>query len=297
MSWIFIALASHLFWAFSNIGDKFVVANKVRSPYIYVVWTFLIGILAVFIIPFVDFQIPNINQLLWILLATIFEFGAMIPYVKAAKTEEITRIGILWALVPLIALVMAYFTIGENFSMNQWIAFFMLITGTILASVKFNQKFLKFSKEFWLMVISCFGFAAYATIIRYLTQEINFLNVFIYTHIIGAVLALIILSFKKVWNTNKEEIKNFNFKTILTIISISIIGIIGTLLNVWALSLGKVALVYAMEGFQAIFVFILAIIFSLFTSVNLHEKLDGKNIFLKICALLVNFAGIWVLNL
>jgi len=255
-----------------------------------------VGIIAVAIIPFIDFQIPNATQFLWILLAVAIEFSAMFPYIKAMQIEEVTRINIWWTLIPLFSLLIAYVTIGEGLSQNQAIAFVMLVFGTVLASVKFKRNLIKFSKAFWLMALSCLCFAVYATIIRHITQEIPFLDVFIWTHIIGLGLALMPFLFKKVREINSLELKDFNFKKAITIFSVVMTGLIGTWLNVWALSVGKVALVYAMEGFQSIFVFILTILFALFTTINLREELDKKTVILKIFAIIINLGGIVMLN-
>ncbi|KKQ72122.1 MAG: integral membrane protein [Candidatus Peregrinibacteria bacterium GW2011_GWC2_39_14] len=297
MNWILIAISSHLVWAFGSIGDKFIIANKIKNPYIYCIWMFFVGGIGAILIPFFGLYIPTMEQFLWILLATVFEFAALFPYVKAVQMEDISRINVLWVLIPLFSLMMAYFTMGETLTNNQIIAFCMLIFGIVLASVKFGKGIVKFSKAFWWMALSCLGFAVYGTAVRHVSQEIGTINLFIYTHITGMLLAIPFFFFKKIRNIHTAEMKTFNLKTILIILAAIVIGIIGTLLNVWALSLGKVALVYAMEGFQAIFVFILVIVFALFIKVDLREDLDKRNVALKICALLINLAGIALLNI
>lgn len=297
MHWIFIAISSHLVWAFGAIADKFIISNKIKNPYIYCIWMFAIGAIGAVIALFTGFHILTLNQFLWVFLAIIFEFAAMFPYVKAVQLEDISRINILWVLIPLFSLIMAYLTMGEGLTNNQIVAFCVLIFGVILASMKFGKGTIKFSKAFWWMFLSCFGFAIYGTAVRHVSQEIGPLDVFIYTHILGALLALPFFFFKKIRDIHALEIKTFNAKTILIIFTSIFIGMIGTLLNIWALSLGKVALVYAMEGFQAIFVFILTVIFALFIKVYLREDLDKRNVALKVCALLINLAGIAILNI
>jgi len=295
MSWILIAILSHVSWAFGNIGDKFIVSNKVKNPYIYNIWIFMIGIVGVILIPFVDFHMPTSRQLLWVLLAAIMEYASAFPYIKAMQLEDVTKINIWYVLIPLFCFLLAYLGRGETLSGNQFIAFGLLILGTILASIKFSKNLIKFSKAFWLMVLSCLGWALYATIVRYLSLEMAFLNIFIFTHIFGFIFGVIFLFFRKIRDASRIEMKNINLKTGALIFCIAQMGIMGTLLNTWALSLGKVALVYSMEGFQTIFVFILTILFAIFTKINLHEELDIKNLLLKISAIIINFCGIVML--
>jgi drug/metabolite transporter (DMT)-like permease len=295
MSWIFIALLSHVSWAFGNIGDKFIVTNKIKNPYIYNIWLFITGIVAIVFIPFVDFHIPNLHQLLWVVLAAIMEYFSAFPYVKAIQMEDVTRINLWWVMIPLFCLIFGYLFIGESLTNQQFIAFALLLAGTILASIKFQRNLLKFSKAFWLAVLSCFGWAIYAIIFRYLTHEMEFINIYLCTHILGFIFGIIMLCFRKIRQANNIEMKNLTLKTGLIVFGVAQFGMIGTLLNAWALSLGKVALVYSMEGFQIIFVFFLTVIFAIFTKINLHEEMDIKNLILKALATIINVCGIIML--
>ena len=71
----------------------------------------------------------------------------------------------------------------------------------------------------------------------------------------------------------------------------------GTLFNTWALSLGPVALINAIGGIQSIFVFIIAILISIFAPKIIKEELDMKNVVLKIAALVLIVVGLLLLNL
>ena len=75
------------------------------------------------------------------------------------------------------------------------------------------------------------------------------------------------------------------------------IGNLGIMLNIKSLSLGPVSLVFSMEGLQVIYVFIMALLLSLFFPKIIKEEIDKKNIILKTSALIIILAGIAVLYL
>jgi len=70
---------------------------------------------------------------------------------------------------------------------------------------------------------------------------------------------------------------------------------LGIFFNQWALVLGSAALVYALEGFQVIFVFIIATLMSIFLPHIVKEKLDKRNMLLKLLALTIMIIGILIL--
>jgi len=299
MLWILVALSSHLSWAFGNVGEKYIISNKIKNPYIYQLWAVLLVITSLVLIPFIQFEIPNTHQLIGVFLAAAFHFSAGFPYIKAIQEEEVTRINIWWFLIPIFSLVISWMILGEFLNGQQIVAFCILITATILASLRIGSSKIKFSKALWLMVLSCLLFAAQATTVRYLTafEGMNFLNVFVWTNLFTFILGVMLFGIKKIRKSSAEEFKTVDWKLIVWIFVLYLLNSLGFLLNTFALSLAPAALVFAMEGFQAIFVFIIVIILSFFTAASLKEELDLKNIILKIVTLVLGVVGILILNL
>jgi uncharacterized membrane protein len=298
MNWIVIAIGAHFFWALVNIGDKHVIANKVKNPYVYMVWLAFLGILAAAIIPFVDFIIPTGMILFWLILGSALPLFSTVPYFKALQIEEVTRINIWWQMIPIFSFVIAWFVLDEKFNLNLIFAFALLVIGGIVASLHFKKGEVKFSRAFWLMVISCAGYAIYAVIFRYITQFIPFVSAFIWVSVLMGVYALAFLISKKFRYDFKNETKKLaDRKFLSTVLGISLFDNLGSLFNIWALSLGPVALVFAMEGWQILFVFILALAISAYKPHILKEELDKKNLILKFTALILMIIGIIVINL
>lgn len=297
MFWIAIILTSYFFWSLVNIGDKYVVSNRVSSPYVYLVWLSLLGALSVVLIPFIDFFVPDMRMLLWIFLAAVFYFFGGLPYVKSLQIEDITRINIWWNLIPFFTLIISWLVLDEKLTATQLAAFVILASGSIVASLHFKYKNLVISKALPLMIVAGISYASYAVIFRYITQTVPFAVAFVYYSMFVALLSLTLFSFKKFRLAFAHDIKNANLKLGGTVLGLTIMEQLGILFNVWALSLGPAAIVFAMEGTQTIFVFFLAVIISLYYPKVLKEELDKGNIILKLVAIVLIVIGVVIINL
>jgi len=299
MNWIIVAISAHLFWALVNIGDKYVVGSRVKNPYIYIIWLTLLSLLVVMIIPFIDFVIPTMFIFWWLMLASMTHLYGGLFYIKAAKIEDISRINIWWGLIPVFSLIIAWFALGENLNFNQLISFIILVISGVLASIHIGKFKITFSKALGLMIASTLLFAIYAVVFRYITtMAMNFISAFVWLHILTAIWAVPLFLIKKFRQDFISETKNIKSGYLLWIVLIiAVLDSLGILFNFKALSLGPVALVFAMESFQAIFVFIIVMLLTWLAPKIIKEKFDFKNGLLKAVALILMVVGIVILNL
>ncbi|MBI2634433.1 EamA family transporter [Candidatus Peregrinibacteria bacterium] len=296
MTWIWLAIAAHFCWAVVNVGDKYVVSSRVRSPYVYMIWLSFLGLLAVFIIPFIQFEIPDQPLMFLIALGGALYFFGGLPYIKAMQIEDVTRINVWWSFIPLFTLAIGWFTIDEKLNLQQLFAFFLLVGGAVFASMRWKQNGLKFSKAIWLMMTATLAYSIYGVIVRYSSQIISFASVFVWVHVFLGLFAVASLSIPFLKKDFLEESRRAGKGLWGIVLGISMFDHVGILFSTWALSLGPVAIVFAMEGFQALFVFLMAMGISAFTPISLEKDLDKYNIMFKILALTLMIGGIWMLN-
>lgn len=297
MTWIFLAIGSHFAWAIENVVTKYTVDKRIKNPYIFLIlFTILEGV-AFLIIPFVDFCIPSPKIILLLVLAGGLYFFGGFPYIKAMQMEEVTRINILWGLIPVISLFFGYF-IGDRVTLQQGVALFILIIGTILAGIHLGEGRWLFSKAFWLMFAACVCFSAYGILMRYILQMVPFFVAFLGNLFFDVLISFIVLVFHKKWRQEtKQVIFSLDKKFILVLILVVATALLGVFLNQKALSYTQASLVFSMEGFQTIFVFVITGFLTLFLPRILKEKFDRKNLLLKLGALVFMVTGIVVLNL
>ncbi|MCD4761289.1 DMT family transporter [bacterium] len=297
MTWIFLAIIANFFWSLVNIGDKYLVSKKIQNPYVYLVVLTWAGVIGLFLIPFIDFFVPEFKWLALIVIASASYFFGSIFYFHAVKIEDISRINIWWNLIPIFTLVISWVAIDEKLTNNQLSAFVILIIGAIIASIHFGKTKLSFSKALPLMFISTFVYAIYFVIIRYVSSEIPFLVIYVWNLVIVTILTFPLFLFSKFRKDFKKDFRFMSGRTKGKVISIAVMDESAILINMWALSLGPVALISVLGGLQSVYVFILVVLISLFRPHIIKEKLDKRNAILKLVALCVIIVGVLMLNL
>ncbi|MFZ2189220.1 MAG: DMT family transporter [Candidatus Magasanikiibacteriota bacterium] len=298
MVWVFLAIGAHFSWAIENILTKYAVEKRFANPYVFLTLFSIVDILLIFALPFVGYQIPPLNILILLFLSGFIYFYGGLPYIKAMQLEEVSRINILWSLIPIFSLGLGYF-IGDRLAWFEFIGMFILIFGSVLTSLHFNQtaNTWKFSKAFWLMLIVCICYAFYGVLMRQALQQIPLIVAFVWFYIFEAMAASTILLSKKIRIEVVKTIKVISRRDIFLVCLVVLTAWGGVILNQWALSLKQTSLVFAMEGFQAIFVFLIVGLISWLAPKYIKEEWDKKNLLLKLIALIFMVAGIVVLNL
>lgn len=295
MTWIFLAIGSHFAWAIENVVSKYAVEKRIKNPVIFLVLFSLMEFLVVLLIPFVDFFAPSWPTLLLLAVAGFIYFYGGLPYIKALQAEEVSRINILWNLIPLMTLFLGYF-IGDRLNWLEFGALIMLVFGAVLASIHAGAGKWRFSRAFWLMFLSCICFSFYGVILRYLTQQIPFLVVFIWVLIFNSIAALSVLFHSGLRQEFKQTVKEATGDFWWLLFGVSLIALFGAFMNQSALKLKQASLVFSFEGFQAIFVFIIAVLLTIFAPHLIKEEIDKRNVILKLLALAFMVVGVVVLN-
>ncbi len=296
MSWIFLVLASHFSWAVENVYTKIVIGSRVKNPYVFLILIMILSIVTVPFIPQRYIFVPTVWSIGGLLLASVLYTLGSLPYIKAMEIEEVTRLNILWNTIPIFNLIIAWFLIGDKISIHEFIAMIFLISGAVLASIKSDQSTFRLSKAFWLMILACIFYAAYAVVIRFLSRELSFYSIFFWVTLFNALMVLVCLFKNGVSKDLMATVKSGSKNFFLLFLVVVIISNIGTLFNQWVLSLKPGALVYSFEGFQVLFVFFLALLAAKIFPGFIAESLDKKNLTIKFLAFLLIMVGLILLT-
>ena len=298
MVWVFLAIGAHFSWAIENILTKYAVEKRFANPYVFLILFSLVGIILIFALPFLGYPLPSFNILLLLFLSGFIYFYGGLPYIKAMQMEEVSRINILLSLIPIFSLGLGYF-IGDRLILSEFIGMLILIFGSVLTSFHFNHTVnkWKFSKAFWLMLVVCICYAFYGVLMRQVLQQIPLIVAFVWFYIFEAIAASTILLSKKIRIEVIETVRVIGRRDIFLVGLVVLTAWGGVILNQWALSLKQTSLVFAMEGFQAIFVFLIVGLISYFAPKYIKEEWDKKNLLLKLLALIFMVVGVIVLNI
>ncbi|HAT03253.1 MAG TPA: hypothetical protein DCS29_00540 [Candidatus Magasanikbacteria bacterium] len=299
MTWMLYAVLARMFWSFTGISEKYLVDKKFKDPTVYLVIGFFVGLISLSIIPFVDFHIPPPKFFLLNSIAALFFFMATFFYVKVLQLEEISRVNLWWNITPIFTFLIAWLVIDESLDAQQLLAFVFLVSGAVVTSLHVAGKKIVISRALFLMLICCVLYACHDVIVRYISSQIPFSTIYIINAFLFAFFSLFFFlsrDFRKKFKEQKNSV-GFPLNLVILIIIVASLSRAGIVANLKAISLGPVALVGAVEGFQSLFVFVLAVLLSLFFPHIIKEELDRKNLLLKIGALILMMGGVIILSL
>ncbi|MBI4427211.1 MAG: DMT family transporter [Candidatus Magasanikbacteria bacterium] len=298
MLWVFLAISAHLVWALVNLLDRYVMEKRLKEPFFYTVVILIFdGLASLLFLPFIAFHWIGWTAVVGALFAGIVFILGTIFFSRAIQIEEASRVNILWVFIPIFDFIFGWLLLGEKLAGKQLLAFIILLSGSLIACLHWRGGKWKFSRAFILMLISCLFYSGYDIIIRYFTRSAPFSLLYFIASFSMLFWLVPILSTKKFRQKYQSEFKYFNLSLAVIAVFVSFFSGLGLFLNTRAISLGPVSLVSALEGFQMIFVFVIAALLTIFVPQIMKEEFDRKNLVLKLMALVLMLGGIAVLYL
>ena len=299
MLWLLITILGYFFLAIVSLFDRYFLVGPIPKPIVY---TFNIGILGLFIclilLPF-GISMPTWNFLIlglaagWVRILAIFFLNKSI--VESEVSRVVPAIG---GFLPIFSflLFLLYFPMAEILNLFQVTAFILLLTGSVLISLKkFSIQSLTF-KILKYPIISAFLFALTFFLTKILFLKTDFLDG-LFLILFGGGLAassfLTVPQNRKIIFSQKPTQKI----SILFLLG-QIFGGLGVGLLYFAVFLaepGQVPLINALEGIR--YVFLLCFVFLLFRwkPQILKEEMGGKILIQKVLATALIVAGLFVL--
>jgi len=289
MLWLIVVTIAYLFYAAVFVIDKYILSRPMPHPIVFAFYVCVLSLLVIVLIPF-GFVMPNGSEIFWSLLAGLVQVIATIMLYKVLNKGEVSRV------VPFIGAVSAVFIfilnsimVKEFLSSRQIIAFFLLIIGSFIIGFK-KEEFLG-KKIVGLAIASAFLFALFWIITKYLFLGTNFISGLIWVRVGAALWGLALLLPKKnrelIFSKTKEtKPKIFGFFMVSRVMNA-----IGGMLLYWAVFLGSVVLINALQGLQYLFILLLA--FLLFKKIPILKEQFGREVLIqKIAAIVLICLGL-----
>lgn len=311
MTWIIIALASYLLLAIANIIDKFLVDNILKSSKAYAFAACIMGMSVFFLAPwFLNW--PGFFIFLFnIVNGFLFAIALWLLYEALIEGEASKVLVFVGGLTPVFSLIFSLLFFHEKFLSNQIFALLLILFGVFLIAFLPQKKLLlsrileniplKLKRKKGGLIfaaLSAFFYSLYfiGTKTAYANQE--FLSAFIWTRLGAALFVLIFLFSVK----DRKEIKNLiskkkpNKNKFLVLFN-QIIGSSGFLLQNYAIFLGSVVLVNALQGTQYAFILIISFVLAIIKPKLLKENFSKKSLIIKTLAVFLIALGLYFLTI
>ncbi|MDO8436292.1 MAG: DMT family transporter [bacterium] len=302
MLWLNITILAYFIFAVVFLIDKYLLVKAVPNPKVYAFFIGIAGFLLLIIVPFIDFYIPDLSQLILSFLAGGFSIYALYRFFKALQLFDASQVvPAVGALAPLFTFFLVYiFSLGkESLSPLEFFSFLLLIAGSILITLEKGKSINL--QAFKMSLIAAFFFALSFVLTKYVYLEQPFLNGLVWTRLGGALMASAFFIFsssvRQEISRKKEGLQKKAFG-ILVINQTAGAGA-GFLQN-WAIALAPLAyvsIINALQGVQYVFLLIFTIILSLRFPQIIKEKISKEILSQKIIAILLIGSGLAILVL
>ncbi len=307
MSFILIAVLAYLFLAIVNLADKFLLGNVIPN---YKVYTFLVGVLsllALFLAPWFLVWPGFLLFILSLIIGALFPPALLFLY-RALKDGDTSKIiTLIGGTIPLFTIFFSVVFLGERFAPRQWLAIALLLIGTIIISWIPDKKNIwnKFAHWFGLTkddpkkgiitaIMSALFFSLFFIGSKYLYSQQGFMSGFIWIRLGTFIAVLFLLINKKQRQDIFKSIKSLaKDKGRFLFLGNQGLAAMGSFLQNYAIALGSVVLVNALQGVQYVFLLILGAIITVFRPKAIKENISRSIIIQKIIAIILIGLGLY----
>lgn len=307
MSWIFVALSAYFFLAIANLFDKFLVENVVPSSKAYAFVACLLGGIVILAAPWL-LEWPGF---FWFIInfvaGSVFAVALWLLYEALRRGEASRILVVVGGLTPVFSIIFSVLFFKEQFSSWEWTGIATLLVGIlIIALLPRERNFLvrvldklKLTQNLKtggliFALFSALAYAVYFVMSKYAYSTQPFASAFIWNRLGAAIFVLLFLIKKsdreKITNLFKK--KNPNKNKFLVIFN-QALGSLGFILQNYAVFLGSVALVNALQGVQYAFILVIGSVLAVLSPKLLKETFSWRIFLQKSLAVLIIGLGLY----
>lgn len=308
MNWIFLAITAYSLLAIVSLADKFLLEKALPSSKAYTFLVSLAGGIVIFAAPAYALWPGWPLLLINFLVGAIFPLGLLLMY-QALKMGEPSRVAVLvGGSVPIFTLLFSVGYLGEKFSLNQWLALIGLITAICLIIwLPAKESWLKRAFS-WIGhksneavgVAEALGagllFAIFFVASKSLYQAQNFASGFIWMRLGSALAALAMLLAPATRREILAALRKLRGRKAGLFFGNQLLSAVGFSLQNYALFLGSVAIVNALQGVQYTLLIIIGGLMSVFYPKVIKEKISRGIIIQKGLAVIFVVISLYLLT-
>jgi drug/metabolite transporter (DMT)-like permease len=299
MSWLFVTILAYFFLAIVSLFDRYFLVGAIPDPMVYTFYIGAIGLpICLLLLPF-GITLPLKGIIILGLASGVIKIFGNLFLMKSVVQSEVSRaVPAIGGLMPIFSFLLffLYFPKNEILNLYQFLAFILLVSGSVLISLKkvpgrfFSLKNLKYP------IIASVIFALAFFLMKIVFLRINFLTGFFLVLLGGGLGALgffVLPGFR-----NNFFLQRINKKISGIFLLAQAIGGLGAVFQQYAFFLARpsqVPLINSLEGIIYVFLFIFVLILSFWKPELLKEEMRGTTLFQKIIAIFLIAIGLAIL--
>lgn len=294
MSWIIIAIIAYFFLALVNVFDKVFLEQVISDSRVYGLLISLLGGVVVVAIPFLEY-LPGASGWALDLIAGALFTAALLSFFESLKRGNASWvIPIVGSGVPVISLILSSLFLGDRLGGREYLAFFLLLLGGTALVLDRSKRFV-WDRGMTLALAAAFFFGVSFVLSKYAYDTQGILTGFVLVRLGSCAAAACIFFIRPIRRAFGAALRSLYGRRRVLFIGNQGIGAAGFILQNWAIALGSVSLVNALQGVQYVFVVGLIILFSRKYPSLMGERLPGYVLIEKIAAIGIIGIGLFVL--
>lgn len=293
--YVWIAIGAYFLLAINGIIDKFLLSKVVRHPVAYTFYIGITGPLTWLLAPF-GLKFLRLHDLpIAILGGASFVVASYFLYIATRRTSISRLLPIEGGFVPVFTLILAYLILGERLTQYQTIAFVFLVIGAVLISFKKDRAGWHPSALLD-AIIAAFLFALSFTLTKYVFDKTNFVSGLIWTRLGFLLVSLSFLLFKRARRYIFEAPKQASTGNKFLYYGARLSGGLAGLMQNYAIAVGSVIVVNAMQGTQYAMLLLMTVVLSKYYPKVLKEQISTGILAQKIAAIILITVGLVLLT-
>ena len=287
MNWLVAVIIGHLLNALGFVLNKAALTVSIKNPKTFTFYIGLLGSVSAFFL-FLAPGMPPADIWPQLILGGGFFMVALYSFLVALSGSDTSRVApFIGALVPIFTFIFEYFWIGNTLSRDLFIAFVVLIIGTVIVTIdidaeKNHAKKNKANIQAWVygtIAAASFGVSFVASKLVY--DAVPFWNGFAWMRIVAFVTVLGFLFVpgiaKDVWGVRKI----FTSKAGGIYLGSQAVGAVSFIFINYAISKASVSLVNAMQGIQYALLIVLVLVGHVVAPKMVAEAMSKKSLMLR----------------
>ena len=234
------------------------------------------------------------SQTVLMLMAGIFLIFYLIPYYKALKLDDVSRVAPLFQFIPVFTLILSTVFLKETLSTRQTVGLVLVVVaGIILSAERLESKLFRPRKAMWLMILSSFMYSCVLILFRFVVREAGYWTTLSWQYIGIGVGAISLLLLGRIRKSIKEGVGQL--KSSLPLISANNgIALVADMSGSYAISLVAVPLVTIIGGIQPLIVLVYGLVLSLWFPKIIKEDIRKPTIIQKVASIIFIFIGLYL---
>ena len=295
--WLLFAFSGPILWAVSTHIDKFLVDKYFRhsDTAVLMVFTALLGVIALPVIWFFD---PKVVTLPWLATGVmtfsgILYMGAMLFYLRAIQSEEASVVAPLFQANTLFTFVLGVVILHELPRWQQLLGAGLVIAGALGLSLDKKLHLTSFKPRLVLLMLAAtFAVALSSVVFKFFAVQDEFWSTTFWTFVGEGLFGAAILALPKYRRQFMTLFRRNPGAVIGVNAANELINLGGGLGVRYASLLAPVALVSAISATTTFFVFLFAILLTVFFPKIGREELSARNVVQKALGGLLIMAGV-----